>query len=125
MKSNKAVIDAFQSRKPARNRNLSSDGESLLSYHWWKVARWVDGHLLVRAGTSYSISTNRHYPNWQHTRSSIETPREQARMNVGYARIYGDDGPTCYWQPNRKRIRSDYKRVAICEGCKASLGWVW
>lgn len=80
------VLQAFLEHRSAKAGNVSSTGESLLSYGWWELARWSpDYGVVVRAGLAYSKSTV-----CQHTRlglyrwptSAVSTPRGQGPMNM-------------------------------------------
>ena len=82
---NKDVAQAFLSGKPANVKSLVSTGDRLLSYGYWEVARWVNGKIVKRTGTSYSKTTARHrglvYGS-QVQAASVETPVDQFNMNL-------------------------------------------
>lgn len=77
------VKQAFLQKKKLRAGNLYSDGKSLWSYGWWEVARWVRGRVVIRKGRAYSRTTElKHRRKLPGTPAKIETPMEQARMNL-------------------------------------------
>lgn len=63
--TNAQVIQAFLARKPRQGANLSTDGQSLWSYHWWQMAYHYHSDsntppcVIVREGPAYSVSTAR------------------------------------------------------------------
>lgn len=81
--TNSQVKRAFMAGKPGTSVNLSTDGVRLMSYHWWQVAKWVNGSIIVRKGRSYSTTTaTRHRPGVYGIAANIETPADQANMEV-------------------------------------------
>lgn len=81
--TNQQVKQAFMERRSGHSQNLVSTGESLLSYGWWQVAKWVDGRIVVRNGKSYSRTTaSKHRSGVAGERAKVETPVHQAEMNV-------------------------------------------
>lgn len=83
--TNHQVKQAFANRKPGASANLSTDGRTIKSYHWWEIARWVDGVPIVRRGKSYSMTTaSKHRPGVCGIIATVETPADQANMNLDF-----------------------------------------
>ena len=81
--SNSDVKRAFGERRGLNSNNLVSTGESLLSYGWWEIARWVDGVIVTRKGSSYSVTTAGKHRTYVHGVEAItDTPRGQGEMNL-------------------------------------------
>jgi hypothetical protein len=55
---NTEVGEAFQSGKPAKNTNMTSDGRRLYSYGT-VIAQWIDGRIIENV-CKYSVSTSQH-----------------------------------------------------------------
>lgn len=55
--TNDMVRQAFARRERAHAANLVSDGERLLSYGWYELARWFGDTVWIRTGKLYSQTT--------------------------------------------------------------------
>lgn len=89
--NNYQVAAAFARRERASVAHLVSDGEKLLSYGWYEIARWSGDEVIVRTGELYSRTTKAHHMRalikalpfravWSY--STIETPWKDAAMKV-------------------------------------------
>lgn len=79
------ALQAFLNHKPKKAGNVESTGEVLLSYGWWEMARWHDGQVIVRTGSSYSKSTQCQRTRlglYRWTQATNPTPSRQASMEL-------------------------------------------
>jgi hypothetical protein len=77
------VKDAFYLKQKLANKNLKTDGNSLWSYGWWEIARWVRGEVVLRTGPPYSHTTLIfHMKGLKGIPAKKQTPMSQANMNV-------------------------------------------
>lgn len=81
--TNEQVKSAFRRQLKGRSKNMSTDGTSLWSYMWWEIARWVDGEIIVRNGTSYSMTTaSKHRPGVVGTKATLQTEAYKGVMEL-------------------------------------------
>jgi len=81
--TNSQVKLAFANQQPGSSSNLSTDGRSIKSYHWWEIARWIDGVIVTRKGKAYSMTTaSKHRPGVYGVEAANQTPTGQADMNL-------------------------------------------
>lgn len=95
--TNLQVAKAFIKGKAAKATNLSTDGETVVSYGWYQIAKrkCFEGvcNIILRAGKMYSTTTAKQRSTI--TRAAIvegeadslfnaptETPKIQAEMNI-------------------------------------------
>ena len=83
MMTNGQVKQAFMAGKPGSSANLTSTGNSILSYGWWEIARRVGDTIVVRNGDSYSMTTaSKHRSGIVGVKAATETPSNQGAMNI-------------------------------------------
>ena len=83
--TNNQVKLAFANQQAGASANLSTDGHTIKSYHWWEIGKWVNGIPYIRNGQSYSSTTaTKHRPGVCGVKTTVETPRDQANMNLDF-----------------------------------------
>jgi hypothetical protein len=60
--SHSEVCHVFASRSQSEGRagNISFNGDTINSYHWWPMARFIDDNTVLFVDHSYSNSTSKH-----------------------------------------------------------------